>query len=188
MIKVFLVHGYEGMPNGGWRPWLMKRLSKNGVYACALPMPHPLHPQKDEWVATIAQAVGDPTDEIFLVGHSLGATAVMRYLETLADDQAIGGAILVSAPSENKHDEHYDNVNSFFKDPFDFSRIKNASKKWTVIHGDNDNEVPLHQGERIATELSSELVVIEDGGHLSGLETNYKLLECLEVLLRMIEE
>lgn len=188
MKKVFLVHGYEGMPNGGWRPWLMKRLSKNGIYACALPMPHPSKPQKDEWVATIAQAVGDPSDEIFLVGHSLGGTAVLRYLESLGKGESVGGAVLVSTAIENKRDEHYDNVNSFFKDPFDFASIAQASKQFVVIHGDNDPDVPLKDGQLISESLSCELVVIADGGHLSGLETNYKLLEGLDVVLRMIRD
>ena len=46
MKKVFIVHGFEGEPNGGWRPWLMGELAKKDIYACALPMPIPSSPNK----------------------------------------------------------------------------------------------------------------------------------------------
>jgi len=44
MKKVFIIHGFEGEPNGGWRPWLMRELAKFDVYASALPMPTPEKP------------------------------------------------------------------------------------------------------------------------------------------------
>jgi len=44
MKKVFIIHGFEGSPNGGWRPWLMAELEQHDVYACALSMPNPDNP------------------------------------------------------------------------------------------------------------------------------------------------
>jgi hypothetical protein len=38
------------------------------IYACALPMPTPERPDKDEWVKTITNAVGTSSDEIFWWG------------------------------------------------------------------------------------------------------------------------
>ena len=83
MKKVFIVHGFGGIPNGGWIPWLMQELAKSRIYACALPMPESKEPVVSKWVEEITHAVNNsPEDEIFLFGHSLGVPAVLRYLES----------------------------------------------------------------------------------------------------------
>lgn len=72
MKKVFIIHGFEGSPNGGWRPWLMLELEKKDVYACALAMPHPENPLCSEWVQEIERhVIQNKEDDIYLVGHSL---------------------------------------------------------------------------------------------------------------------
>ncbi len=72
MKKVFIIHGFEGSPNGGWRPWIMAELEKKDIYACALSMPDPENPLCSEWVAEIQRHVQrNKGDEIYLVGHSL---------------------------------------------------------------------------------------------------------------------
>ncbi|MBI4599005.1 alpha/beta hydrolase, partial [Candidatus Uhrbacteria bacterium] len=82
MKKVFIIHGFEGSPNGGWRPWLMAELEKQEIYACALSMPMPENPVCDEWVGEISRHIErNSDDKIYLVGHSLGVPAILRYLE-----------------------------------------------------------------------------------------------------------
>jgi predicted alpha/beta hydrolase family esterase len=72
MKKVFIIHGFEGSPNGGWRPWLMSELEKKDMYACALAMPHPENPICSEWVGEIGRhVIQNKQDDIYLVGHSL---------------------------------------------------------------------------------------------------------------------
>ncbi|MFA5932187.1 MAG: alpha/beta hydrolase [Candidatus Paceibacterota bacterium] len=183
MKKIFMVHGFQGSPNGGWRPWLMGKLADEDIYACALPMPNPEKPNREEWVKTITNAVGVPNEEIFLVGHSLGVPAILRYLETLKRDQKIGGAVLVSGPAfEIKKDDHKD-VNKFINKSFDFKHIKEVCKKFVVIHGDNDTQVPFSDAEFLSENLYCPLVSIPNGGHLnggSGWRELPKLLESLE--------
>jgi predicted alpha/beta hydrolase family esterase len=71
MKKVFIIHGFEGHPNGAWRPWLMAELEKRDIYACALSMPSPEKPVCAEWVEEISRNVlRNKNDEICLVGHS----------------------------------------------------------------------------------------------------------------------
>ena len=96
MKKVIIIHGFGGVPNGGWLPWLIVELGKKGIYAYALAMPNTENPMKEEWVAEIAHAVGNSTEEVFLIGHSLGATATLRYLETLSEGEFVAGALLIA--------------------------------------------------------------------------------------------
>jgi predicted alpha/beta hydrolase family esterase len=185
MKKVFIIHGFNGAPNGAWRPWLLGELSKKDIYACALPMPTPDKPEKDEWIKTISNAVGVPSEEIFLVGHSLGVPALLRYLETLNENQKIGGAVLVSGPVFEIKKEGYERVNSFLVPPFNFEHLKNVCKKFVVIHGEDDKSVPFSDGEFLSKNFSCELIPIPNGGHLNGSAGWRELPQLLESLEKM---
>lgn len=191
MKKVFMVHGFMGEPNGGWRPWLMGELSKKDIYACALPMPNPDNPQKDEWIKTISDAVGDANEEIFLVGHSLGVPAILRYLETLSESKKIGGAILVSGPFKIINPENITSklrkIDNFLDIPFDFEHMKKVCQKFTVIHGDNDEEVPFEHAINISENLNCVLVSVPNGGHLNGSAGWNELPQALKVLEEMMK-
>jgi len=185
MRKVFIIHGFEGSPNGGWRPWLMGELEKSDIYACALSMPSPENPACGEWVEEIHRHVErNKNDEIYLVGHSLGVPAILRYLESGSAGINIAGAVLVSGPCEKVKNNK--KIDSFLDKPFDFKTIKSKAKKFTIIHGDNDPCVSLNNAEILSKELNGKLIVIPNGGHLNGGSGWFKLPECLESLRVMM--
>lgn len=184
MKIVYIVHGFKGSPNGGWRPWLMGELEKMDIYACSLSMPNPSNPTPYEWISEIARVVErQPNDQIYLVGHSLGATAVLRFLESTKVTN-VYGAVLVSSPVYKTLRKE---VAEFLQPPFDFEVIKNKVKKVAVIHGDNDPNVSFEQGKYLAQELKGELIEIKNGGHLNGSAGWVKLPQCLEVLENMMK-
>lgn len=189
MKKVFMVHGFNGEPNGGWRPWLMGELAKKDIYACALPMPAPDNPNKNEWVKTIREAISIPSEEIFLVGHSLGVPAILRYLETLDKNQKIGGAILVSGPCSILQPEDKEarirKIDNFLNTPFNFNYIKEKAKSFSVIHGDDDDKVPVEHAGIISKNLDCELIIVPNGKHLSGSVGWHELPQLLESLEKM---
>jgi len=183
MKKVFIIHGFNGYPNGAWRPWLMGELRKDDVYACSLPMPSPDRPMVDQWVKTISTAVGDPIRSIFLVGHSLGAPAILRYLETIPFPERIGGVVLVSGPYENLKDEDHKVLESFFQTPFDFEHIKKVCDKFVVIHSTDDSIVPFKDSILLANKLSCEVTSLSKGNHFSGIYEFPELLKALEEII-----
>ncbi|MFA5080349.1 MAG: alpha/beta fold hydrolase [Candidatus Paceibacterota bacterium] len=183
MKKVFLIHGFEGSPNGGWRPWLMAELGKLDIYACALAMPNPDNPICDEWVDEITRNVEkNQSDEIYLIGHSLGAPTILRYLEKSSGK--IAGVILVSSPSEKNNNKKID---SFLENPFNFSAIKSKTNNICIIHGENDPNVPLNNAEFLSKELNCNFVIIPNGGHLNGSSGWTILPQVLEELKKMFK-
>jgi len=186
MKKVFIIHGFDGQPNGDWRPWLMGELAKKDIYACALPMPTPEKPEKDEWVKTIVDAVGEPNNEFFLVGHSLGSPIILRYLETL-NGVKISGVVLVSGPAFPIERGGYEKVNKFLDTSFDFEKIKTTCNNFVIIHGDNDPNVPFSDAEYLSKNLSCDLISVPNGGHLAGHDGFYELPQLLEVLEKMLK-
>src|SRR5690606_15060837 len=119
--------------------------------------------------------------EIYLVGHSLGVPAILRYLEK---DGAykIAGTILVSGPNKKNGNRKID---SFLETGFDYKAIKEKAGKVAVIHGDNDPYVPFSDAEELSRELGGELIAIPSGGHLNGSAGYTELPECLMALEKM---
>lgn len=184
MKKVFIIHGYEGSPNGGWRPWLMSELEDLDIYAAALSMPSPSEPICEEWMEEIARHVErNKNDEVYLVGHSLGVPAILRYLEKKYTGENVKGAVLVSGPVGLTQNQTLD---EFLNTPFDFEKIKSRVSKFVVIHGDNDPRIPLGDAEILSTKLDASLVIVKNGGHLNGSSGFRKLPECLDALKDII--
>jgi predicted alpha/beta hydrolase family esterase len=161
--RVFIVHGFEGNPNGGWRPWLMGQLQKKEIYATALAMKNPSKPVASDWVKEIDYNVKKfPNDKIILVGHSLGVPAILKYLQSKKLKNIIG-CVLVSGPyKDDRKGKIAQVLKSFFEDPFDFTKIKRSSKKFTIIHGSNDPVVHFVHAEYLAKVLDGKLINIKN--------------------------
>lgn len=183
--RVYIIHGFQGRPNGGWRPWLMGELAKRGIYACALPMPDPEQPVREKWVEEIGRAVGAPNESVVLVGHSLGVLAILHYLQLLPSSAGqINRAFLCSGPAapikQDVSDHPIRAIDNFFTPAFDAEKIRAHCELFTIIHGDNDTAVPVSHAERLQELLGGELVLISNGGHLGGEDGVYEIDELLE--------
>jgi len=162
----------------------MGELEKRGVYACALSMPSPEVPICSEWVEEISRHVEkNRNDEIYLVGHSLGTPAILRYLESAPAGTAIAGAVLVSGPIGKTGNRKIEN---FLDKPFNWGNIKSKARKFAIIHGDNDPNVPLNNAETLSKELGGELMIVKNGGHLNGSAGWFTLPQCLDALVGMM--
>lgn len=183
MIKVFLVHGFGGEPNGGWRPYLMRELQKLGVYACALAMPSPDAPVCDEWVGEVTRYVEqNPDDDLYLVGHSLGGATIFKYLEQHTPTN-VRGAIMVSAPCRSTGNEK---TRAFVEGERDWETIRRGAGKFVVIHGDDDEVVPFSHAEEIAHNLGAPLITVPGGKHLNGSAGFTELPEALQALRELM--
>ena len=194
MKKVFIVHGFGGIPNGGWIPWLMEELAKKKIFACALPMPDSKKSVVSKWVEEIAHAVNNsPEDEIFLVGHSLGVPAIFRYFESISENKKISGALLISGftspldPENSK--SNYRAIDSFTVPSIDLEKVKNKAEKFIVLHSTDDPAVPFLHAEEISKALDCKLVKVEKGGHFFILSEPivYKLPEAFELLEEILK-
>jgi len=55
--KAFLIHGWEGYPEEGWRPWLKNKLEKEGFSVFVPAMPDTKYPKMDVWLKHLAKIV-----------------------------------------------------------------------------------------------------------------------------------
>ncbi|TAL49168.1 hypothetical protein EPN83_01350 [Patescibacteria group bacterium] len=89
--RVFIIHGWDGYPQEGWFPWLKRELEKHGFETHVPAMPNPDKPKIREWVSELHNVIGEADEMTYLVGHSIGAQAVLRYISELLPDSAVGG-------------------------------------------------------------------------------------------------
>ena len=184
MKKAVLIHGWEGSPDAGWLPWLKNELEKKSFNVITPAMPDTMHPKMDKWVEHLAKIVDKPDKDTYLVGHSLGNTTILRYLETLKKGEVVGGVVMVAGFSDNLG---YKELNSFFTKPIDWDKIKKHCKNFVAIHSDNDPYVPLKHGEIFKEKLKAEVIVKHNMKHFSGDEGMTELPVVLESILKISE-
>lgn len=179
MKKVFIIHGWGGKPESGWRPWLKNELEKKKFSVSVPTMPDTEHPKMDAWIKQLAKTVGTPDKDCYFVGHSLGCITILRYLETLRGIQKIGGAVLVAGFSDNLG---FKEIDSFFSKPIGWEKIKSRCGKFAAINSKNDVYVPLKHGKIFREKLGAELIVKDKMGHFSRVR---ELPDALETVLKM---
>lgn len=92
--RVFIIHGWCGFPEECWFMWLKEQLEKQGVKVEVPLMPEAEAPQIDKWVPFLEKLVGEPDQDTYLVGHSIGVQTILRYLEKV--NAPVGGVLAVS--------------------------------------------------------------------------------------------
>ncbi len=183
--RVIVVHGWEATPSDHWFSWLARELEKDGFERTVPEMPNTDHPILREWLSKLRTVIGAPDENTYCIGHSVGAIAVMRYLEALEGDRAIGGAVFVAGFPESIG---YEELNSFFESPLDYVAVRKHAGRFIAIQSDTDPYVPLKNGELLRDNLGAELRVIKNGGHFNA-EDGYTefpiLLDALHRLMRV---
>lgn len=105
--RAFIIHGWGADQGYGGLPWLKEKLEEENFNVLYPLMPNGNHPKIKDWVDFIAKIIEKPDKNTYLIGHSIGVQAILRYLETL-DNIEIGGAVLL-AGWFNLTEETYEN-------------------------------------------------------------------------------
>lgn len=164
--RAVIVHCWGGEPEYAWYPWAKKELESRGFKVDVPEMPDPEEPQLRAWLERLKDAVGEPDEDLVLIGHSLGCATVLRYLESLPEETKVGKVILVAAFTDQIGYREFD---SFFKKPFDFEKIKRTSVNGFYIFQSNDDPYVTEQyGIRLEEDLDAELFIKNAAGHMSG--------------------
>lgn len=183
--RAFLIHGWDGSPDEGWRPWLKQKLENEGFEVVAPAMPNAANPNLDEWLNHLNKIVGQVDDQCYFVGHSLGNITILRYLERLNAEEKVGGVVMVAGFTSNLG---YKEIASFFPGEgwVDWDKINSRCSKFVAIHSDNDPFVSTHYGKEFFKEkLKAKYILEHDKKHFSGSDGINELPSALESLLEI---
>ena len=187
--RAFLIHGWKGYPEEGWRPWLKKKLEEKRFEVVIPAMPDTAAPTMDKWVPYLTKVVEIPDENTYFVGHSLGCITILRYLEILKEDQKAGGTVLVAGFA---HDLEYDGykgeLSSFFRAPLDWEKIKKHCFKFISIHSDDDTWVSVKHSGIFREKLGAEAIIMHNMKHFSGDDGINELPIVLDRILAVPEK
>lgn len=161
---VVIVYGYDGSGPGHWQRWLHTELLLRQLGVLFPELPDPSAPQKDVWVArlaeTVAAAHGAP---ITLVCHSLGCW-VADHLFAERGTLGVQAALLVSPPSPFLI---FEPVDSFVPPPRQRSAWAPIAARTLLVGSDNDEFTAAEEFEEIARTLGVRCQIIPGAGHIN---------------------
>lgn len=176
MKRAVIVHCWGGQPEYCWYPYVKKELESRGFQVEVPTFPETEAPKESLWVPKLAEVVGQPSEDLYLIGHSVGCITILRYLETLRPGEKIGGAVMVAGFTD---DLGFKELTNFFTEPINFGEIKKHCPKFIGIYSDNDPYVPLKSADVYKEELGAEITIKHNMGHFSGPIENEE--SCIEL-------
>lgn len=187
MKKVYIIHGYYASPNEHWFPWFVEKVHAGyGIDVEVLRMPKPETPNVEMWLEKLREKIGIPNAETFIIAHSLGCIALLRYLESLQEHVKLGGMILVSP--FDKPLEVFPHLDSFVNVSLNYTKLARCVLQKYTIFSDNDMYVPASISKNVGIHLDSALYEIPQGGHFLGIEGFETFPELYEVFRQMMNK
>ena len=121
-------------------------------------------------------------DDVILIGHSSGAVAILRYLES----HKIKLAIVIGASHTDLGDET-EKLSGYFNRPWKWEVIKKNAEKIVQFASTDDPYIPIEEARFIHKNLDSEYHEFNDQGHF-GSDTNKKEFpEIIDIISRYTE-
>jgi serine hydrolase len=159
--NVLIIHGAGEPRLRGrkvyWEPMLEGSLGPEYVVS-APRMPQPDDPEYEAWARRIGELIEDTTNPL-LVGHSFGASVLLKFLAEVTPRPSFAGLFLIATPFWGPNFPE-------FALPSDFDvRLRDVAPLY-LYHSRDDNEVPLEHLERYRHALPQAIVRTLDGrGH-----------------------
>lgn len=165
---------YQGR---SWRSRLAEDLGED--YEVFLPsMPNKTNARYEEWKIWFEKYLPYLRPELILIGHSLGATFLVKYLAEEKLPFKLKALFLISAPFGDSPDY----VLGDFSPPSLLSQIKESSDNIFLFHSRDDEIVPFADLDRYAKILTdAKTCIFEDRGHFNQ-ESLPEILELIKNL------
>lgn len=145
-----------------WYKWLRDGLIAHGFEVIAQDMPDPHLARRSFWLPFIEEKIGDDPRAI-VIGHSSGAVAAMRYIET----HYVSGVILVSACHSDLGIAS-EKISGYYKDPWQWDAMKKHAG-WIVQFASKDDPfISIEEARFVHEKTQSEYFEFEDRGHFMG--------------------
>jgi len=188
--RLFIIHGWEGSPNELFYQNIKAELESSYSFKVfPLKMPNPGEPKMEEWIPSLAKAVGTPDENTYFYGHSIGSQTILRYLQFLGKDSKVGGVIFTAGwvnlrleslvgPEEEGSE---DIAKPWLETSLNFKKIKSHCDKWVALFSDNDPYVPLTDKDIFKKELDAEIIVEHNKNHFPGADSDIVINKILEL-------
>jgi len=177
-MTILILHGIMGKAGENWMQWLNNELIKLNLNVIMPDLPNSNQPNRKKWFNTIKNLLQKITDDIIIVGHSLGVTSALDYCEKTT--KQIRAVVSVAGFA----DAYGLKFNNYFlrERQIDMNKVKKHVQSFYVLYGDNDPYIPQKILKKLADDLGTKPVIIKDGGHINKEIGYVKLPEILEYI------
>ena len=159
ITRAFLIHGSFSKLEDTWIPWLRRKLQAEKIKVSVPSLPLAGDLSLYAWLESFRECREMVDKDCVMVGHGLGSTFILRYLEH--SDDRISAAFLTAPFFGELGDNERDKANkTFVEKEFDWKRIKGRCAQFYVYGSDDDPYVPLEQEEQISDRLDATLRIL----------------------------
>lgn len=121
-----------------WKDSLVPALGEDWeMLSPAMPAKH--NARYDEWSVWFEKVIPYMRDDVILVGHSMGAIFLAKYLNERTMPVHVAGAFLVAPPYDDESEEYLDG----FKISKPLTRLAQHVKNIFIYHSEDDSVVPF---------------------------------------------
>lgn len=185
MKRAIIVHGFKGNPDANWKPWLKLELEASGFRVEIPKMPNTDHPQASAWIAKLASTIGEMgSDEIYLIGHSLGCMTILKYLETLQDNQNIKACMFVAGFTK-KFKGYKRGHESFFEGGLNLQSIKAHVDTIIAIQSEDDSNVGFEELKAFGDGLDARTIAVTGMGHFGSADGVFEVPIVRDLILEL---
>lgn len=187
MPEVILAHCWTGAPEQAWYPAFREALEAEGWRVAIPRLPASETPDPDAWLRSYAVAVGRPSRHTFLVGHSLGCATVLRLLERLPAETAIGGVLLVAGFARPLGIAAID---AFHAGDFDWDHLRRRGDRTAVLLGTEDPYLRgrlKQESDHFGAVLRADVWWCAGGGHFSHASGCRELPQAVSLVRHLAE-
>ncbi len=166
--------------SGDWKKWLADELEESHIFFVPS-MPNKQNARYEEWKIWFERYANEVQGDIILVGWSLGAMFLARYLIENNISNQVSTLYLLAGPCGTLSDDKGNNCREFSFDPSQLEKVAAQVGKIVIMHSRDDYVVPYEHAECYAKHLpAAELVTFEDKNH-------FLVGELSELLVRLRE-
>lgn len=184
--RLLLVPRWSGHEDSDCYPWLRRRLVESGFRGelTAVPLLPPDAPDLVATVAAVRERLGaaDQAERTLVLGHSVGAQAVMRAVAELPPGTHVGAVLLLAGWWDV--DRPWPTIVPWIETPFAWDRTRDAARRRVVLISTNDPFTSDAARTRRSFEerIDAEVRVHEGAKHFNASEEPAVLETALELL------
>jgi len=154
-------NGCTPIARSNWYAQAAAALRRSGLFSEVVcrDMPDPYVARESVWLPFLVDKCGADADTV-LIGHSSGAEATMRLLET----SRLRGAVLVSACWTDLGEPN-ETAAGYYSRPWEWAAIKANAGFIAQFHSLDDPFIPPAEAQHVAENLQSEYIEHESSSH-----------------------
>jgi uncharacterized protein len=162
-------------------------LTKKGFVVSVPKMPDTKHPKIKQWITTLQKSVKRPNNDIYLVGHSIGCQAIIRYLEKINERTKFGGVLFIApwCRLKNLTDEEKKIATPWLKKDIKWGRVIDKSYSFTAVFSTNDPYVFVSDSKVLKSKIAAGIIIKKGMGHFNEETGITKLPLALNEIIKM---